>query len=274
MRGELDGGVRVRDSVADLMARIEALPLGAEGAAFDFTSRLASENGWTRGFAGDVVVEYRKFLVLCAISPVPVTPSDPVDQAWHLHLVYTRSYWNDLCRDTLGKPLHHGPTEGGEVERDKFFDWYGRTLELYEETFGVAAPVAIWPLQGERFVGRFRRVDVYRNWVVPKVGKRALVGSGLVAGALTLIGCSLAEGSGDSKFVLLGVVLVVFFLLANLASALVGRGKRGRRRRGKRGGSRDSSSWWGGCGSGCSNGNHGNDSGCGGGGGGCGGGGD
>ena len=34
-----------------------------------------------------------------------IGPSDEVDQAWHLHLVYTRSYWGEFCPNVLGKPL-------------------------------------------------------------------------------------------------------------------------------------------------------------------------
>lgn len=101
---------------------------GPLDARLTFCARLARENGWTENYAQRVVEEYRKFLVLAATGTVPVTPSDEVDQAWHLHLAYTESYWNDLCRDVLGKPLHHGPTRGGARQNTKFRELYDKTL--------------------------------------------------------------------------------------------------------------------------------------------------
>ena len=44
--------------------------------------------------------------------------SEQVDAAWHLHLTYTRSYWDRFCKETLGQPLHHDPTRGGPAEAD------------------------------------------------------------------------------------------------------------------------------------------------------------
>lgn len=126
-------------------------------------------NGWPLTFAEQVFIEYRKFLFLCAISPQPVTPSDAVDQAWHLHLSYTHSYWNDLCRNILGKDLHHNPTQGGASERNKFSDFYNYTLELYRSTFDSDPPVDIWPPETERFSDiDFVRVNKRTNWVLKK----------------------------------------------------------------------------------------------------------
>jgi hypothetical protein len=105
-----------------LWREIEALNLDDPAAQLTFTQRLARENGWTLNDARRVVNEYKKFLFLAACAGHPVTPSDAVDQAWHLHLVYTESYWTDHCREILGRPLHHGPTKGGRVERAKFYD--------------------------------------------------------------------------------------------------------------------------------------------------------
>jgi hypothetical protein len=121
------------------------------GAQLTFTDRLARDNGWTFEFAERVVEEYRRFVVLAATAGHPVTPSEEVDRAWHLHLAYTRSYWDDLCGDVLGFPLHHGPTTGGDAEDAKFADWYGRTLRSYEHTFGAPPPTAIWPPPHLRF---------------------------------------------------------------------------------------------------------------------------
>ena len=109
----------------------------------------------------------------------PVTPSDQVDQVWHLHLVYTRSYWEGFCGEVLGRSLHHGPTRGGAQESAKFHDWYGRTRESYRIHFGEEPPGDIWPESAERF-GRdlnFARVNVATHWVIPRPGTcvRAMV---------------------------------------------------------------------------------------------------
>ena len=81
-----------------------------------------------------------------------VTPSDAVDQAWHLHLTYTRDYWQAFCPQVLGSDLHHGPTKGGPAERHRFYHQYAATLAAYEAAFGTAPPPEIWPAARRRFV--------------------------------------------------------------------------------------------------------------------------
>ena len=268
----------------ELLERIEAVELDQGGASLPFSARLARDNGWSAGYADRVVAEYRRFVFLAAVAGHPVTPSDEVDQAWHLHLVYTHSYWDDLCGSVLGFPLHHGPTVGGAAEGAKFTDWYERTLDSYRRLFGAEPPVDIWPPSRRRFADadRFRRINTADHWVVPKprAGGRgaALAVSSM---ALTVTGCVAAAGGstalvlattgtddeiqGDPvALVVVGVIVVAFFLF--LARALW-------RARGAGGGSSAKRSgffggWSGGAG--CGGGGCGH-SGCGGGG--CGGGG-
>ncbi|MFN7741158.1 MAG: glycine-rich domain-containing protein [Cyanobacteriota bacterium] len=57
--------------------------------------------------------EYRRFLFLAMQAGHPVSPSRPVDLAWHQHLLDTRSYWQEFCPRVLGRPLHHTPSRGG-----------------------------------------------------------------------------------------------------------------------------------------------------------------
>ena len=115
----------------NLYAKLCAMHLTPPGVTLSFESRLARENGWDLAQAIAVVNEYRKFLFLMLEAGHPVTPSDQVDQAWHLHLVYTNSYWNDLCGRIAGRPLHHGPTAGGSDEKVKFSDWYEKTKSQF-----------------------------------------------------------------------------------------------------------------------------------------------
>jgi hypothetical protein len=135
---------------------------------FKFSDRLARENGWSSEYTHRVLEEYRKFLFLCCVA-APATPSDPVDQAWHLHLTFTQSYWTDLCKNTLGKEIHHGPTKGGRKEHVKFNAFYSNTLKAYRERFGFDAPGDIWHDNEKRFSNAIhQRVDVTNNWILPK----------------------------------------------------------------------------------------------------------
>lgn len=154
----------------ELWTRLQGFDLDEPGASLDFSKRLARENGWTHDFAKRVVEEYKRFLFLAMSAGHPVTPSDEVDQAWHLHLVYTRSYWNELCADVLRRPLHHGPTRGGAQEGAKFGEWYAKTRASYAHFFGHAAPLDIWPNAVVRFgdAPHFRRVNARRSWIIEK----------------------------------------------------------------------------------------------------------
>ena len=108
-------------------------------------------------------------MFLVCISELPLTPSDQVDQVWHLHLLYTRSYWEDFCPNVLQRVIHHGPTKGGDAERASYRECYERTLTLYLQHFGLP-PENIWPEAEIRFGEiRFGRVNLHRNWVIPKV---------------------------------------------------------------------------------------------------------
>lgn len=118
----------MNDRFIELYRRIEALELDAADARLTFSRRLAQENRWTEAFTRRVVEEYKKFAFLAMAAGHPVTPSDAVDQAWHLHLTYTHSYWEEFCPRVLGKALHHEPTRGRPVEESKFHDGYAETL--------------------------------------------------------------------------------------------------------------------------------------------------
>jgi len=152
-----------------LWQNIQNYSIDKPGVGFKFSDRLARENGWPRNYALRVIEEYKKFIFLCCITPGGVTPSDPVDQAWHLHLTFTQSYWNDLCRDTLGQQIHHNPTKGGQAEAIKFDGYYTHTHQLYTQTFGTIPPADIWHNNKTRFTDiNFRRVNVGRYWLLPK----------------------------------------------------------------------------------------------------------
>ena len=138
-------------STTELWERLEAYDIGYEGAAFPFAARLARENRWTSSFTERVIQEYKRFCYLACAAGHEVTPSDAVDQVWHLHLTYSRDYWDEFCPKVLGMDLHHGPTAGGQVERTRYYDQYAETFRSYEEAFGEPPPADIWPGAGRRF---------------------------------------------------------------------------------------------------------------------------
>ena len=134
-----------------LWQRIADHHIGPADASLSFTARLARENRWDTLYAEQVIGEYKRFCYLAMTAGHAVTPSDAVDQAWHLHLTYSRDYWQVFCPDVLGADLHHGPTAGGAAERERYYRQYADTLAAYEAAFGVTPPPAIWPDAHRRF---------------------------------------------------------------------------------------------------------------------------
>ncbi len=151
-----------------LWNEIDDLQFGEASALYSFSARLANENGWPSSYADRVVLEYRRFLYLTAQTDHVVTPSDQVDQAWHLHLAYSRHYWDKLCGDVLKKPLHHNPTEGGPKQRELLLERYERALSSYRKIFCEEPPTDIWPPASQRFSRMFRRIDITDCWVLPR----------------------------------------------------------------------------------------------------------
>jgi hypothetical protein len=149
---------------------IKNFELDDPDASFSFTDRLARENGWTLEYSIRTIMEYKKFIFLLTITNHPLTPSDQVDQVWHLHLLYTQSYWEDFCKNTINKKIHHGPTKGGANEKEKYNNWYNKTKTLYTKTFNTEIPKDIWPTNEIRFSEiNFQRINMKRYWVIKKM---------------------------------------------------------------------------------------------------------
>ncbi|MDT8758130.1 hypothetical protein MZO42_05415 [Sphingomonas psychrotolerans] len=170
--------------------RLSLYRFGHDNAALPFAERLARDNGWSRAEADRVIEEYRRFCFLAVTATHPVTPSDQVDQAWHLHLTYTRDYWERFCPEVLGRPLHHGPTAGGADEQHRYFIQYAETLRSYERVFG-SPPADLWPDAARRLNEdpKARRVHPRDAIIVPrKVMRTVLV---LLAALAALVGALL-----------------------------------------------------------------------------------
>ena len=167
-------------------ASLSRYSIGPADAALPFATRLARENGWTDAQAKRVIAEYMRFCFLAATGDREVTPSDAVDQAWHLHLTYSRDYWERFCPEILGRPLHHGPTAGGATERHRYFEQYAGTLERYEQVFGETPPADIWPHAARRLIEdpKARRVHPRDAIIIPKTKLRLWLA---IAGAIAII---------------------------------------------------------------------------------------
>ena len=99
---------------AELWRQLQEFVFDEPGAEYNFSKRLAKRNKWEHDFALRVIEEYRKFLFLLKAAGHMVTPSIVVDEAWHLHLIYTYSYWEVLCTQIFKVPMHHHPGNGLE----------------------------------------------------------------------------------------------------------------------------------------------------------------
>jgi len=179
-----------------LLARLQSHPFENPADSLDFARRLAREQGWGLARARAAIDEYRRFCFLCCTAGEEMTPSQEVDEVWHLHLTFSRDYWQIFCPQVLGTVLHHGPTRGGRTEGLRFREQYARTLAAYERRFGPP-PLAFWPGSQERFAdpGRIRRVDRARHLVLPRPrlpGWRGLLGLLGLLGSLAAIGAAAA----------------------------------------------------------------------------------
>jgi hypothetical protein len=153
-----------------LWAKIKSYSFDKPDVNVTFSQRLAKENNWNIEYTNRVIEEYRKFTFLAIVAGHIVSPSEPIDKVWHLHLTYTHAYWDKFCPDVLGKPLHHQPSKGGHLELQKYDALYRQTLDSYHKFFGDLPPQDIW-LSSENSFDRnlsFKRINFQENWIIPK----------------------------------------------------------------------------------------------------------
>ncbi len=202
-----------------LWNKLKEFQFESPNALLKFSTRLARENGWSQEYADRVVLEYKKFIFMCCVGKKSVTPSDEVDQAWHLHLTYTHSYWVDMFA-IIGKRIHHNPTEGGQKEIDKYDTQYNYTRDLYQLLFNEDQPLDIWLPNKKRFSDRFIRININDNWIIKKP-KFFIKLAATVAFLLTVL--SFIQGSSTNDygsddfwgwfFIGVGVVALIIFVL-------------------------------------------------------------
>jgi uncharacterized protein (TIGR04222 family) len=193
------------DKQQQLYQRICDYKLDDSSHEFGFLAHLMGANGWSRSFALRAIEEYRKFVFLALVVDHQVTPSDQVDQVWHLHLLCSDAYWNDFCPRVLGRPLHHHPAKGGQAERDRFHEQYRATIRSYRQHFGEP-PAEMWPPVDVRFGrdlqmqrGRIRRPSrpwrgwpAWRRWRFTTLARTVLF-------SLGLLGCGIAMAAEGAR---------------------------------------------------------------------------
>jgi hypothetical protein len=151
-----------------LYERICNFKLDEPGAIFPFSHKLSWEYRWSEIYSIRVIQEYKKFVFLAMVADHVVSPSVPVDRVWHLHLLYTHSYWDKFCGEVLNKPLHHSPSLGGREEGLKYHHLYECTLATYRNYFGTP-PSDIWNdprLRSEPTT--FQWLDPKQYWILPQ----------------------------------------------------------------------------------------------------------
>ncbi|MBT7445928.1 MAG: hypothetical protein HN790_18380 [Methylococcales bacterium] len=204
-----------------------------------FLKKLQQETGWRKKYALRAVLEYRRFLYLAAISKTPVTPANTIDTVWHLHLTFSRCYWDNFCATVLNKPLHHEPSPSSE--KSKMVDQFQATQALYRQEFETAVPQDIW-------LNSQPEAPVDNHWLTAAATSIGLIG---IVGLATAAEVNNGQAASNDDWVglvyLLGGVFVVYIFFKVLLS-----GKKRKGKRKKRGGSGGGSSGGSDCSSDCS----------------------
>ena len=109
-----------------------------------FIRKLMQQEEWSRSFTKQAILEYKRFMFLAVVSPRAVTPCPVVDVVWHLHLVFSRCYWDNFCGQVLNKNIHHDPSDDiSDIEKQTMSQQYQATLFLYRIYFSHE-PAAVW----------------------------------------------------------------------------------------------------------------------------------
>jgi hypothetical protein len=203
-----------------LMARIEQYSFDnpeTSKPAFGFLDRLCVETGWGRAFAQGAIREYRRFVYLATTGNRPVTPSREVDAVWHLHLTYTRSYWERL-RAILPRDLHHEPTPGGHEAASTYRAQYAETKARYLAEFGDVPPDDFWPPEDERFQPDMRQMRGTRSSGAWPLGGRLAAGVAVAtAVAATATPAFAADGLSGQAIAAIVIGTGITIALASVA---------------------------------------------------------
>ena len=85
-----------------------------------------------------LLVETMRFLHLVAHHRQTLTPSLPVDLAWHECILFTR-YYAQFCTQQFGRFIHHSPGGTSKANHRSF----ARTIRYYGQAWGLP-PAWAW----------------------------------------------------------------------------------------------------------------------------------
>lgn len=128
----------------DLWTRIEAMVLDDPDGDLPYSVKLAEAQRWTPEHTSAVIEEYKRFIYLAMIDASETTPSPDIDEAWHLHLTYTKHYWGEMCDRILKRPFHHVPCSN-RADMSRYHSQYEATKRLYRQEFDADPPRDVWP---------------------------------------------------------------------------------------------------------------------------------
>ena len=149
----------------------------------NFVQNLMKEQLIGFNTANRWLLEYRKYLVLAYFIDKMISPSEQVDQVWHLHMTYTQHY-RATYQTLIERDFKHAPSSGGSSEGKKFEDIYLETLKFYKAMFLICPPDDVWETPQQRFEMRnfeYRNINLFRlavlysmkvanpNFLMPKV---------------------------------------------------------------------------------------------------------
>lgn len=130
------------ETEAELYAKLCEFKLNDPTSPYPMSAKLSWEYHWSEIYTLRAMCEYKKYIFLAAIAEGMVSPSSTIDCVWHYHLLYTHSYWEELCGKILKKSLHHYPGDSGANRQDDY-QRYDYTIKLYQNYFG-SPPADIW----------------------------------------------------------------------------------------------------------------------------------
>lgn len=140
-----------------IIAQSELTPLEREAAIkmdnISFGSEFVNILAWEQRIDVEEairwIIEYKKFifLIFAFYADRIMSPSEIVDQVWHLHMQFVEDFQRDVCSINV---IHHFPSKGGSAETVKYTNLYAETLETYNKFFGIPNG-KIWPSSDARF---------------------------------------------------------------------------------------------------------------------------
>jgi hypothetical protein len=113
-----------------------------------FTNILAyakREYGWDEKYAQAVLTEYERFMYIKSLD-LDTSPTDPIDQLWHTHILYTELYLS-YCKNKFGKFIHHNPDMS--LDQKSRLSRIAKTIKIYSKIYTSITHPEIWNINTE-----------------------------------------------------------------------------------------------------------------------------